>query len=200
MSPKHKLSEVDLENRTAVCRVCGPTAIYVPPTDPHRKRVCMNQKKAVRARLKAAKRHRVAETHTYVNHMVMEFDPETLTGKCRLCGPVQVKLIGKRSVRTCINSWNAQRDWNNHKLTRGEATALVVAAGKCQNRGCGKWLAGPGVGSDGGQVDHDHATGAIRGVLCGDCNRALGHANDDPVVLIGLAEYVRNPPGRQADR
>lgn len=199
MADKHKLTEVDLVSRTAVCKVCGPTTIYVPPTNGRRLRCCMNQKRAQRVRKRDAKRRGVAETHTYVNHCIVEFEAETLTGKCRLCGPVKVKLIGKRSVRTCINSWNAQRDWNNHKLTRGEATALVVAAGKCQNHGCGKWLAGPGVGSDGGQVDHDHTTGLIRGVLCGDCNRALGHANDDPHVLAGLIEYLKNPPGGQVD-
>lgn len=38
--------------------------------------------------------------------------------------------------------------------------------------------------------DHDHATGAFRGTLCGGCNTALGFARDDPAVLLGLARYL----------
>ena len=39
-------------------------------------------------------------------------------------------------------------------------------------------------------IDHNHATGAIRGVLCGGCNQALGFAKDNPATLRSLAEYL----------
>ena len=39
-------------------------------------------------------------------------------------------------------------------------------------------------------VDHDHATGAVRGLLCGDCNAALGHLHDSPEIIRRLLQYI----------
>lgn len=39
-------------------------------------------------------------------------------------------------------------------------------------------------------VDHCHATGKVRGVLCRHCNIALGHLRDDPSRVASLHEYI----------
>jgi Recombination endonuclease VII len=43
-------------------------------------------------------------------------------------------------------------------------------------------------------IDHDHATGAVRGRICGPCNFGIGNFKDDPATLKRAAEYLENPP------
>jgi|SRR5690625_3806251 len=39
-------------------------------------------------------------------------------------------------------------------------------------------------------VDHCHATGTVRSLLCHNCNRALGLLQDNPELLRAGAEYI----------
>jgi hypothetical protein len=41
-------------------------------------------------------------------------------------------------------------------------------------------------------VDHCHATGRVRGILCQACNLVLGHAEDDTKMLRSMIEYLEN--------
>lgn len=49
-----------------------------------------------------------------------------------------------------------------------------------------------GVGKTGRCVDHNHRTGKIRGVLCNNCNRALGLFGDSERRLLAALEYLKN--------
>lgn len=45
-------------------------------------------------------------------------------------------------------------------------------------------------------VDHNHATGQIRGLLCNHCNRALGLFKDNPTYMKNAIRYLDNCHGR----
>lgn len=43
-------------------------------------------------------------------------------------------------------------------------------------------------------VDHDHATNAIRGLLCDTCNRGIGMLKESKEVLLSAVAYLEKPP------
>jgi hypothetical protein len=44
-------------------------------------------------------------------------------------------------------------------------------------------------------VDHDHETGAVRGLLCTHCNRAIGMFRDNGEHLQRAADYINSGGG-----
>jgi hypothetical protein len=61
---------------------------------------------------------------------------------------------------------------------------IDAQGGKCANRACGA-----PVDLVTGHQDHNHETDEMRGVLCPQCNQALGLLEDNPAIVDGLAEY-----------
>ena len=71
-------------------------------------------------------------------------------------------------------------NWRAAGLNPEEAEARRQAATKCAICSSNKKLV----------VDHDHQTGRIRGVICDDCNLALGRFKDSIAVLWAAIQYL----------
>jgi hypothetical protein len=70
-------------------------------------------------------------------------------------------------------------------LTPAEYEAKLAA----QGGGCALCGREPGPGRQ-LDIDHDHTTGAVRGLICNTCNQGLGQFRDDPIRLAHAAAYL----------
>jgi hypothetical protein len=77
--------------------------------------------------------------------------------------------------------------WREYKMLPADYDRMHAEQdGKCAI--CGS--TDPGAGRAMLAVDHDHTTGAIRGLLCNGCNVALGHLKDDVSRLRSAIDYL----------
>ena len=132
---------------------------------------------------------------------------------CSKCGVVEILTKSRSAVctacRTAKREQNylaqktrrantgkhkaAYRDWSLRRLygiTSVEFDEMLIAqggvcavCGEASSRSTKTW-----------SVDHNHATGVIRGILCNPCNRMLGYARDDSAVLERAIAYLASPP------
>jgi hypothetical protein len=117
---------------------------------------------------------------------------------CKDCGSGTRKLSppGPRCA-SCHRAAKAARKDASHELyvlktyglKAGQYRALYEAQGGacyiCQRaKGLTKKLS----------VDHDHATGYVRGLLCGPCNKILGHFRDSKTAAYRAFNYLVEPP------
>lgn len=114
--------------------------------------------------------------------------------RCRLCGiekPLSEFYIRKdtgkhrHECKTCLIE--------KHRFkTLGVCNAkydelLVIQGNKCAI--CGSTLNSSRYTKL--AVDHDHKTGKVRGLLCTNCNTAIGLMKDSPERLQAAIEYLR---------
>ena len=82
-----------------------------------------------------------------------------------------------------------KKNWRPHssirlklKLSQDEVERLL-APGECQNPACrskDRRLC----------IDHNHDTEKPRGLLCHNCNTALGLLGDNTQIILGLSQYL----------
>ena len=119
--------------------------------------------------------------------------------ECKSCGKTHLRsskhLKQKIRSKDCDNyrSWNwsglERRDAiirRQYGITQDEFNALIdFQDNKCAI--CDKKL-------DKINIDHNHQTGEVRGLLCTGCNTGLGHLGDDVEGLETALYYLNNTP------
>lgn len=121
--------------------------------------------------------------------------------RCKKCHNAHSSIWyqnNKEQARACITRWkkshpiNTKRSQLKQNLKRAygitieEYDAMLMAQGGlcliCHTDSPG--------GRGRFNVDHDHDTGKIRGLLCQSCNIAIGHMREDPKRLRSAADYL----------
>lgn len=121
--------------------------------------------------------------------------------KCKACA-LAWRREHPEKIRTYAKTWRRanperlRRLQRTHRLrayglTEDDVTKLKVKQeGRCAI--CRERL----LSGTGTHIDHDHATGCVRGLLCPFCNHMLGNARDNPEYLIEAARYLRRRGAR----
>jgi hypothetical protein len=86
--------------------------------------------------------------------------------------PVRVKASARRSLLRCKYGITVEQ-WEQQFNQQGRCCAI------CATKTTDKW-----------HTDHDHDTGAFRGILCHGCNTGLGSLKDNVVICRAAALYL----------
>jgi hypothetical protein len=113
---------------------------------------------------------------------------------CKVCKAAAARLYRERNPELNKERYWANRDAERERhLVRKYGITLAIYAEMLAAQGrrcavCGK----PEPASRTLDVDHDHKTGAVRGLLCTSCNRMIGHAHDSVCRLVAAACYLKS--------
>jgi hypothetical protein len=121
-----------------------------------------------------------------------------LMARCKSCKASDARIY--RQSRPNLEKERYQRDKigireRHLKRKYGVTLAVYDAMFRDQNGCCAICGKSQSKALD---VDHCHETGEVRGLLCTNCNRMLGHAHDDTSRLIKAANYLSSRKSRQS--
>jgi len=90
----------------------------------------------------------------------------------------------KEAVDAWKESYTLKRKYG---ITAKDRDAMIKTQ---RNRCAGCKMAFGILKEDKPHVDHCYATGVVRGILCANCNRAIGLMQDNPKIARALARYL----------
>lgn len=110
-----------------------------------------------------------------------------MTAECHRCHQPFAYIYQRRARTVCDHCRKHDSDWAKFGPS-GVAAETLRAQAACDI--CGTDYPGGRFGN--WNIDHDHSTGARRGVLCAACNTAIGLLRDDPALLVKAVDYLRS--------
>lgn len=131
----------------------------------------------------------LSEYHTYADKRPGRSGERRPMAKCKTCH-MKVALSWNERNRERAAAANArwkQKTRRKYKARLYGLTEIELAAMEAAQQGicliCGEF-------AEPLYVDHDHETGVVRGLLCGQCNLGLGAFRDDPKRLLRAIRYL----------
>lgn len=122
------------------------------------------------------------ETSFHINRSTKD----GLNGKCKPCACAYTIQIKAKYRGTPKGRADYRRNWlKRYGLDEADyARMLQEQASACAT--CGAEFRS----TRDTCIDHCHASGAVRGLLCRWCNLAIGYATDNPTRLKAMARYL----------
>jgi len=98
---------------------------------------------------------------------------------CSACNKETTHRIEDKKCSVCRSLWQ------RYKITASERRLMEdKQKGLCKI--CHKSPSKRGL-----FIDHDHTTGIVRGLLCHNCNIAVGMVRDDPEIITAMIDYLK---------
>ena len=158
-------SVASVMRRAKRLRALGVCAIHMIPLVPGRKRCvkCQEYLRTVRA---SAKMNGLCGIHN---------TPFTIGSSCSMCAVTSLhKKLRKHGMT--LDRYEKMLLSQNSACAICNRPETLVLKGGMKSR-----LA----------IDHDHKTGAVRGLLCSRCNTTIGRAEDDVLLLQSMIDYLK---------
>ena len=142
-------------------------------------------------------------------------DPTEITYYCKACGTNKSSQYFHKDKKTkrgicyyckeCANSKSRAhtakygktekyrlQKWNSYYLFKYDMT-LDERVALLNSQGCKCVICKTALDASGGgtHTDHCHTTGKVRGLLCTNCNRGLGHFQENKEFLMAAINYLQ---------
>lgn len=107
-----------------------------------------------------------------------------LNSRCKECDNARVKIYRKNNKQRIRKQMLIRHRFREYGLTEEQYNNMVLSQNNlcaiCNNTSKNKALA----------IDHNHKTGEVRGLLCQNCNLAIGLFKENIIILNKAIEYL----------
>lgn len=111
-------------------------------------------------------------------HRLSNVNIDNMTATCAICGTTDIKL--QEGKTRCVTGVKEAGRRTKLKQRYGITEPMGRPDGRCEI--CKT--------RSGIHVDHDHTTGVVRGMLCSQCNTALGMVYESTNILHNMIRYL----------